>query len=87
MLAKFSKSSVGISMKDIDHSDLARNIGTTFDNTLEMKEQVGQICKPAWGHIRNLAKIRPTAEKFIHCFLSTKLDYLKLCCLACQNGI
>ena len=46
-----------------------------------MKERVGQICKVACGHMRNIAKIRPclntpTAAKFILGFVSIKLDYL-----------
>ena len=68
-------------MEDIDHSDSAWNIGAIFDSTLEMKQQVGQICKTAWDHIRNTGKIRPslntpTAEKLMHYFVSTELEQL-----------
>ena len=81
MLAKLSKPSVKIDTEDIDHSHSARNIGALFDSTLEMKDQVGQICKVAWGHMRIIGMIRPclntpNAEKLIHCCVSTKLDYL-----------
>ena len=71
MLANFSKPSVKIGMEYIDHSDSARNIGALCYSTLEMKEQVGQVCKAVWGHIRNIAKIRPclkTPVEYPHCW-------------------
>ena len=45
-----------------------------------MEEHVNVLCKTAFFHLRNIARIRPylnrnTTEKVIHAFVSSRLDY------------
>ena len=54
----------------ISTSNPAKNIGVWFHNVLSMDKQISNICKSAFYHLRNIAKIR----KFIS-FKHSKLDY------------
>jgi hypothetical protein len=66
---------------DLIHpSDSARNIGVIFDNTLSMHTHVNSVCKAAFYHLRNIARIRKflsvkTTVTLIHAFVSTKIDH------------
>ena len=39
-------------------TDLSKNIGIYFDNTLSMNKHVNSLCKTAFYHLHNLATIR-----------------------------
>lgn len=46
---------------------------------MKLDKQVTQICKGAWGHLRNIRRIRSylnenATEKLVHAFVSSKLD-------------
>ena len=69
-----------VSTEPISPSQSARNIGVIFDNILSMEEQVTNICRSAFYHLRNIAKIRrflsfDTCETLIHAFITMKLDH------------
>ena len=55
-------------------------IGVWFDEFLSMDKQVKAVCKSAFFHLRNIAKIRKY-RSFTHCkilihvFITSKLDY------------
>ena len=62
-------------------SKSARNIGVVFDNTVSMLPHVKFVCKTAFYHLRNIARIRKflsvkTTEILVHAFAShnTNLD-------------
>ncbi|PFX21242.1 hypothetical protein AWC38_SpisGene14279 [Stylophora pistillata] len=64
----------------IKASKSAKNIGVWLDGVLSMDEQINNICKTAFFHLRNIAKIRKflshrQCEILIHAFISSKLDY------------
>lgn len=57
----------------------ARNIGVIFDQSMNLEQQVQNVCKTAFYHIRNIAKIRNClsqndTETLVHAFISSKLD-------------
>ena len=79
LLSKCDIAPLHIGDEQIHPSDRARNIGAYMDKTLSMDVQIGQVCKGAWFHLRNIGKIRPfldpsSTEKLIHAFVSSKLD-------------
>jgi exonuclease III len=57
----------------------ARNIGVIFDSTMSMVPHINNVCKTAFYHLRNIAKIRKylsfkTTEILIHAFVTSKID-------------
>ena len=78
----------------IEASKSAKNIGVWLDNVLSMDVQINNICKTAFFHLRNIAKIRKflsyrQCEVLIHAWimlgfmLGFKLDY----CNALLSGL
>ena len=67
--------------RDVIHSSHdAKNIRVWFDEFLSMEKQVKAVCKSAFFHLRNIAKIRKYVsfthyKIIIHAFTS-KLDSL-----------
>ena len=71
--------SIQVTGERIQPSISARNIGVTFDQNINFEQHVANICKTAFYHIRNIAKIRNClsqidTETLVHAFISTKLD-------------
>ena len=55
------------------------NIGATFDNHMNFGEHIKNICRVAFYHIRNIAKIRKflsydTAKTLVHAFVTSRID-------------
>ena len=57
-------------------------VGVWFDEFLSMDKQVKAVCKSAFFHLRNIAKIRKyisfthcKMHAFIYAFITSKLDY------------
>ena len=64
----------------IKASKSAKNIGVWLDSMLSMDVQINNICKTAFFHLRNIAKIRKflsyrQCEVLIHAFISSKWDH------------
>ncbi len=62
------------------NSSSVRNLGVLFDCNLSFESHVSSICKTAFFHLKNIYKLRPmlsmsNAEKFIHAFMTSRLDY------------
>ena len=60
-------------------SSHARNIGTTFDKFLTLSTHIDNVCKSAFYHLRNIARVRKylsfhTTEQLVHAFVTVKLD-------------
>ena len=56
-----------------------RNIGATFDKFLPMSTHIDNVCKSAFYHLRNIARVRRylsfhTTEQLVHAFVTVKLD-------------
>ena len=72
----------------ISQSSTVKNLGVTFDSTLSFDQDIKEITKIAFHHLRNIAKIRSflstvDAEILIHDFVSPRLDY----CNALFSGL
>ncbi|MDF4350591.1 reverse transcriptase family protein, partial [Vibrio parahaemolyticus] len=57
-----------------------RNLGVIFDQDLSFNSHLKQTSRTAFFHLRNIAKIRPIltrkdAEKLVHAFVTSRLDY------------
>ena len=78
-----SLDSIKIGADIIKASKSAKNIGVWLDSVLSMDVQITNICKSAFFHLRNIAKIRKflthrQCEILIHAYISSKLDYCKV---------
>jgi len=65
---------------DIKLSSSARNLGVYFDNALNFKQHISNVCKTSYSFLRNASKIRKhfsfkSFEILIHAFVTSKLDY------------
>ncbi|MDF4316827.1 reverse transcriptase family protein, partial [Vibrio parahaemolyticus] len=61
-------------------STTVRNLGVIFDQDLSFNSHLKQTSRTAFFHLRNIAKIRPIltrkdAEKLVHAFVTSRLDY------------
>ncbi|XP_053301931.1 uncharacterized protein LOC128460693, partial [Pleuronectes platessa] len=57
-----------------------RNLGVIFDPDLSFNSHLKQISRTAFFHLRNISKIRHVlsqkdAEKLVHAFITSRLDY------------
>jgi hypothetical protein len=64
----------------INPSKGARNIGVYFDQAMNLKKHVSNICQGAYFQLRNIAAIRrvltrSAAECLIHAFITSRLDF------------
>uniref|UniRef100_A0A8C1W0H1 Reverse transcriptase domain-containing protein n=2 Tax=Cyprinus carpio TaxID=7962 RepID=A0A8C1W0H1_CYPCA len=71
---------ITFSGQDIPLSSLVTNLGVKFDPHLTFEAHIKHLCKTSYLHLRNIARLRPTltlhdAEKLIHAFVSSRLDY------------
>jgi len=72
------KLSVGTSI--VCPSQKAKNLGVIFDSSLDMNNQISNICKSAYFHIRNIGSIRnllthDAAAQLIHSLITSRFDY------------
>ena len=56
------------------------SLGVVLDSDLSFKSHINKVTKTSFFHLRNIAKVRPfinqkDAEKLIHAFISSRLDY------------
>jgi hypothetical protein len=59
--------------------DQTRNLGVLFDNHVNFKSHISNICSTASFALRNIGKIRkyldgPTTERLVHAFITSRLD-------------
>ena len=83
--------SITIGADVIKASNSAKNIGVWLDSVLSMDVQINNICKTAFFHLRNIAKIRKLlthrqCEILIHAFISSKLDYCNVLLTGLQQS-
>ena len=80
-LQQLTTDSVRIGEEDIVATGSARNIGAMFDSSLQMKEQVGAICRSCYWHTRNIGKVRSNLTQeasfsLVHAFITSRVDHM-----------
>lgn len=71
-------------------STTVRNLGVLFDQDMSFTSHIRQISRTAFFHLRNIAKIRHilsqnNAEKLVHAFVTSRLDYCNSLLSGCSN--
>uniref|UniRef100_A0A8P4JV61 Reverse transcriptase domain-containing protein n=1 Tax=Dicentrarchus labrax TaxID=13489 RepID=A0A8P4JV61_DICLA len=71
-------------------STTVRNLGVIFDQDLSFNSHMKQTSRTAFFHLRNITKIRhilsqTDAEKLIHAFVTSRLDYCNSLLSGCPN--
>ncbi|XP_077103334.1 uncharacterized protein LOC143756659, partial [Siphateles boraxobius] len=79
-LSKTNNITLTIDDTIVSPSPQARNLGVVFDSTLSLEPHICHVIKTSFFHLRNVAKIRSSltpsaAERLIHAFISSRLDY------------
>ena len=79
-LAKLKINSITVGDVNIKAVDKARNLGVIFDNNLNMKAQVSNICKTGYLQVKKVASIRKNlneneAKTITYAFVTSTLDY------------
>ena len=71
-------------------SSTVRNLGVTFDQEMSFDSHIKLISRTAFFHLRNIMKIRnilslQDAEKLVHAFVTSRLDYCNSLLSGCSN--
>ena len=77
---KLSKDILTMDGINLASSETVRNLGVIFDQDLSFNAHIKSISRTAYFHLRNIAKIRHIlprndAEKLVHAFVTSRLDY------------
>ena len=80
LLGKVGDLLLNIDGSIISPSPQVRNLGVVLDSTLSFQNHIKSVSKSAFFHLRNISRLRPSlsdsvAEKLIHCFITSRLDY------------
>ncbi|XP_054860077.1 uncharacterized protein LOC129347328 [Amphiprion ocellaris] len=72
-------------------STTVRNLGVIFDQDMSFNSHIKQICRTSFFHLRNIVKIRnilsqSDAEKLVHAFVTSRLDYGNSLLSGCPNS-
>uniref|UniRef100_A0A8C6LDP1 Reverse transcriptase domain-containing protein n=1 Tax=Nothobranchius furzeri TaxID=105023 RepID=A0A8C6LDP1_NOTFU len=75
-----SLSSISIFGHDVPLSSTVTNLGIRLDSNITFDTHIRHLCKVSFLHLKNIAKLRPSlsqpdAEKLVHTFISSRLDY------------
>uniref|UniRef100_A0A8D0D0W2 Reverse transcriptase domain-containing protein n=1 Tax=Sander lucioperca TaxID=283035 RepID=A0A8D0D0W2_SANLU len=86
-LSKYIATLDGIALAS---STTVRNLGVIFDQDLSFHAHLKQTSRTAFFHLRNIAKIRNIlsqndAEKLVHAFVTSRLDYCNSLLSGCSN--
>ncbi len=57
-----------------------KNLGVILDSNLSFENHISNVTKTTFFHLRNIAKLRnmlsvSDAEKLVHAFMTSRLDY------------
>ena len=71
-------------------SATVRNLGVIFDQDMSFNSHIKQISRTAFFHLSNIAEIRhilcqKDAEKLVHAFVTSRLDYCNSLLSGCSN--
>ncbi|KAI2657849.1 Protein angel [Labeo rohita] len=81
---------ITFSGQHIPLSPVVTNLGVRFDPHLTFEAHIKRLCKTSFHHLRNIARLRPTltlrdAEKLVHAFVSSRLDYCNALLIGIPN--
>uniref|UniRef100_A0A8P4K2R3 Reverse transcriptase domain-containing protein n=1 Tax=Dicentrarchus labrax TaxID=13489 RepID=A0A8P4K2R3_DICLA len=85
-----SKDIVTLDGINLASSTTVRNLGVIFGQDLSFNSHIKQTSRTAFFHLRNIRKIRhilsqTDAEKLIHAFVTSRLDYCNSLLSGCPN--
>uniref|UniRef100_A0A8P4GNX2 Reverse transcriptase domain-containing protein n=1 Tax=Dicentrarchus labrax TaxID=13489 RepID=A0A8P4GNX2_DICLA len=85
-----SKDIVTLDGINLASSTTVRNLGVIFDQDLSFNSHIKQTSRTAFFHLRNIRKNRhilsqTDAEKLIHAFVTSRLDYCNSLLSGCPN--
>uniref|UniRef100_A0A8P4KP43 Reverse transcriptase domain-containing protein n=1 Tax=Dicentrarchus labrax TaxID=13489 RepID=A0A8P4KP43_DICLA len=85
-----SKDIVSLDGINLASSTTVRNLGVIFDQDLSFNSHIKQTSRTAFFHLRNIRKNRhilsqTDAEKLIHAFVTSRLDYCNSLLSGCPN--
>ncbi len=69
-------------------SSTVKHLGVILDSNLSFENHISNVTKTAFFHLRNIAKLRnmlsvSDAEKLVHAFMTSRLDYCNALLGAC----
>ncbi|XP_073715700.1 uncharacterized protein [Misgurnus anguillicaudatus] len=72
-------------------SSTVKNLGVMFGSNLSFDSHISNVCRTACFHFRNISKIRhmlsaSDAEKLIHAFLTSRIDYCNSLLRGCHSN-
>ena len=78
--ADLSPIHIDIGSSQVKRSEKARNLGVIFDSNLSMDNQILNICKSCFFHLKSISAIRnlltdQAAASLIHSLVTARLDY------------
>ena len=79
-LTDISVKDLSVGDSSVERSLLVRNLGFLFDENFTMQKQISAVCKTAYFHLRNIARIgkylsESAAQSLVHAFVSSRIDY------------
>lgn len=88
---KISDYMLNIDGISIASSAIIKNLGVTLDPDLALDTHIKNISRVAFYHLRNISKIRKMlslhdAEKLVHAFVTSRLDYCNALLSGCANS-
>ncbi|XP_042341350.1 uncharacterized protein LOC121942262, partial [Plectropomus leopardus] len=88
--SSFSNNLISLDGITLASSTTVRNLGVLFDQDLSFASHIKQTSRTAFFHLRNIAKIRhilsqTDAEKLVHAFVTSRLDYCNSLLFGCPN--
>ncbi|TWW55907.1 hypothetical protein D4764_09G0009570 [Takifugu flavidus] len=68
-----------------------KNLGVTFDQNISFNSHIKTVSRSAFFHLRNITRIRKLltrhdAEKLVHAFVTSRLDYCNSLLSGCPNN-
>ena len=76
----------------VEHSSKIRNLGVYLDQELNMQSHISSVCKSAYSHLKNIARIRKylsesATQSLVHAFVTSRIDFCNslLCGISKQS--
>ncbi len=91
-LSKFEKEAIVVGDLTVTPESSVKSLGVLIDERMEMIPHINSVCRTAYIHIRNIARIkqfltRSTLEILVHAFVTSKLDYCNVLFLGLPQNV